>query len=331
MTGIDAHVEEGECGPVAAVVIGRNEGSRLIACLTSLTMQVGRIIYVDSGSSDGSVAAAEALGAEVVVLDMAEPFTAARARNAGAARLAELGSFVFEFIQFIDGDCEMQPGWMATALAALRADQHLAVVCGRRRERYPEGSIYNRLIDAEWNTPIGPAKACGGDALMRRAAFEAVGGFDSHLIAGEEPELCLRLRQAGWGVLRIDAEMTLHDAAMKRFSQWWRRTRRAGHAFAEGAHMHGAPPEQHWVVEVRRALLWGAGVPAAALITTLIVGPTGLVLFLLWPLQMLRLWPRQGLASAAFLTLGKIAEAQGVLDFHLQRLLGSRRGLIEYK
>ena len=82
------------------------------------------------------------------------------------------------------------------------------------------------------DTPIGPARACGGDALMLYAAVQAVGGYRDSLIAGEEPELCLRLRQAGGEVWRIDAEMTLHDAALLRFGQWWRRTRRAGHALS---------------------------------------------------------------------------------------------------
>ncbi len=99
---------------VDAVVIGRNEGARLVACLASLRGQVRRVVYVDSGSTDGSVAAAEAAGAEVVGLDMGRPFTAARARNAGLARLEGAG-----FVQLVDGDCEVRQGWVAAALAAL--------------------------------------------------------------------------------------------------------------------------------------------------------------------------------------------------------------------
>ncbi|WP_225027982.1 glycosyltransferase family 2 protein, partial [Xinfangfangia pollutisoli] len=246
---------------IEAVAIGRNEGARLQACLMSLQAQVGRVIYVDSGSTDGSVALAQALGAEVVALDMTLPFTAARARNAGLARV----SGGAEFVQFVDGDCELQPGWVAAALAAFAAHPAAVVVCGRRRERHPGASLWNRLADREWDTPVGRAKACGGDALMRVAAVRAQGGYREDLIAGEEPELCLRLRGAGGEVWRIDAEMTLHDAAMTRISQWARRTVRAGHAFAEGAALHGAPPERHWVAETRRALLWGAVLPLVAL------------------------------------------------------------------
>lgn len=313
---------------VGAVIIGRNEGARLVACLASFPDWVRPLVYVDSGSTDGSVAAARAAGAEVVALDMSQPFTAARARNEGFARLRALGAP--EFVQFVDGDCRMQPGWLEAAEAFLAARPSVAVVCGRRREIHPEASVWNRLCDAEWDTPPGQAKACGGDALMRVAAVAKVGGYDPGLIAGEEPELCVRLRQAGWEVWRIDQEMTLHDAAMTRIGQWWKRTRRSGHAFAEGAAMHGAPPERHWVAETRRAVLWGAVLPLVTLLG-LVVTPWAGLLLLAYPLQILRLSRRLGWERAAFLVLGKIPEAQGVLEYHLNRVRRRRAGLIEYK
>ncbi|MDP3194729.1 glycosyltransferase family 2 protein [Tabrizicola sp.] len=315
-------------GRVGAVVIGRNEGARLIACLASFPVWVRPLVYVDSGSTDGSAAAARKAGAEVVALDMSQPFTAARARNEGFARLRELGAP--EFVQFVDGDCRMQPGWLEAAVAFLAARPSVAVVCGRRREVHPEASVWNRLCDAEWDTPPGQAKACGGDALMRVTPVAEVEGYDSSLIAGEEPELCIRLRRAGWEVWRIDQEMTLHDAAMTRIGQWWKRTRRGGHAFAEGAAMHGAAPERHWVAETRRAVLWGAVLP---LVTGLglVLTPWAGSLLLAYPLQILRLSPSLGWERATFLVLGKVPEAQGVLEFHLNRLRRRRAGLIEYK
>ncbi len=318
---------------VDAVVIGRNEGARLVACLASLRTSVRRLVYVDSGSTDGSVAVAQAAGATVVALDLAHPFTAARARNAG---LAVLAADPPDLVQFVDGDCSVDPDWVATAVAFLGTHPQAVVVCGRRRERFPEASVWNRLADREWNTPIGPARACGGDALMRFAAVMAAGGYRESLIAGEEPELCLRLIRAGGQVWRIDAAMTLHDAAMTRMAQWWRRTRRAGHAYAEGAALHGAGPERHWVLETRRAVIWGAGVPLMAVVAWL-VHPAGLAILLAWPLQVLRLawrWRHDGRAgweAALFSVVGKLAEAQGVIGYWLDRLRGRRRGLIEYK
>jgi GT2 family glycosyltransferase len=323
---------------VGAVAIGRNEGARLVRCLSALVPAVraaapgggpaGRVIYVDSGSTDGSVAAARELGAEVVALDPDAPFTAALARNAGLAALSERDPP--DLVQFVDGDCEIDPGWIPAARAFLAAHEDVAAVCGRRRERHPEASLWNRLIDAEWDTPVGEARACGGDALMRRAAIEAAGGFDARLIAGEEPELCVRLRASGWRIWRLDAEMTLHDADMTRLGQWWRRTVRAGYTYAEGAAMHGAPPERHNVARLRRALLWGAALPGAALLGAA-VSPWAALLLLAYPAQILRLAPALGLARAAALTLGKPAEAQGAASWALGRLRGRRRRLIEYK
>ncbi|WP_272860418.1 glycosyltransferase family 2 protein [Paracoccus stylophorae] len=324
-------------GAVDAIAIGRNEGRRLVECLASLQRAgMRRIVYVDSGSTDGSVLAAEAAGAQIVALDMDRPFTAARARNAGLARIVAQDDPP-EYVHFIDGDCVLQAGWLAQARAFLDAHPQVVAVCGRRRERYAHATVYNRLCDAEWNTPVGEARACGGDALMRVAALERVGGFRDDLIAGEEPELCLRLRRDGGRIWRLDAEMTLHDAAMTRFSQWWRRTRRAGHAFAEGAALHGAPPDRHWVTETRRGILWGAVLPVLILILSVLAPALAALLALAYPAQILRLAARRGISRRAsweiafFNVLGKFAEAQGVLSFWLNRLRGRRGGLIEYK
>lgn len=309
-----------------AVVIGRNEGERLVACINSLRSAVRRVIYVDSGSTDGSVDAAKALGAEVVTLDTALPFTAARARNAGLAQLGE----DTEFVQLVDGDCAIRDGWIQAALQTLSDRPDLAVVCGRRRERFPDASVYNQLIDAEWDTPPGPAKACGGDAMMRMTALREVGGYRDDLIAGEEPELCVRLRHAGWGIWRLDHDMTWHDARMTRFSQWWRRSKRAGYAFAEGAALHGGPPERHWVTETRRAVIWGAVLPVVSLLGGMVFAPLWLLL-LAYPAQFLRLSAKTGALRAGFSILGKFAEAWGVLAFWADRLRGKKRHIIEYK
>ncbi|MBK5926778.1 glycosyltransferase family 2 protein [Rhodobaculum claviforme] len=316
---------------VGAVVIGRNEGARLIACLASLPEGLARVVYVDSGSDDGSVAAATAAGVQVVVLDPTRPFGAARARNEGVEALVA-GSRP-DYVQFIDGDCIVAPGWVETAAAFLEAHPRAAVVCGRRRERFPDRSVYNRLADREWATPEGLVASCGGDSLMRVAPFSAVGGFNPALIAGEEPELCARLRGAGWEVHRIDAEMTVHDADMTRFSQWWRRARRGGLAAAQGAAMHGGAAER---AQLRRALLWGLALPLVA-VGGAVVTPWSLGLLLALPAQVIRLGMRAGPLRrsswewAMFATLGKTPEALGVLDFAMRRLRGRPGGLIEYK
>src|SRR5271163_961153 len=318
---------------VGVVVIGRNEGERLIDCLNSVKAFAQQIIYVDSGSTDGSVESAAKIGACAVRLDLSLPFTAARARNEGFLALKSLRPDV-RFVHFIDGDCSLVPGWLETARAFIEKRNDVAVVCGRRRERRPAASIYNQFCDIEWNTPIGEAFACGGDALARVEAFEPVGGFCSKLIAGEEPELCLRLREKGWKIWRLDADMTEHDAAMTRFRQWWARTVRCGYGYAEVSWMYPKSPSGVWRRETLRAVVWGGLLPATIALGGL-VHPFALLGASVYFLQMCRMAIKAGPTlrweRALFSILAKFAEFQGILKFLWRRWLRRTSTLIEYK
>jgi GT2 family glycosyltransferase len=317
------------------VAIGRNEGERLEQCLKSVSSAT-QTIYVDSGSTDGSPQWARAQGINVVELDLTAPFTAARARNAGFRRLREVAPHL-QYVQFIDGDCELNQAWPSAAISFLQANDRVCAAFGWRRERYPDRSIYNRMCDSEWDISAGEVKACGGDVVMRVNAFETAGGYRDELIAGEEPELCLRLRAAGWKIWRLDHEMTLHDAAMLHFGQWWRRQLRSGYAFAQGAHLHGQRPEKHWVWESRRALVWAIGLPLLLIVALIIFGWWGALLLLLYPLQVMRRmasmsgsW-RSRLQFAFFEQLSRFPEAVGQLRFMRDRLLNRHGRLVEYK
>lgn len=321
---------------VAIVAIGRNEGERLRRCLDSVHDRVACAVYVDSGSTDGSVEMARSKGVDVVELDLRQPFTAARARNAGFQRVRELMPDVHH-VQFVDGDCEVVAAWLECAHRFLNENPQVAAVCGRRRERHPERSIYNRLCDMEWNIPPGPVSSCGGDVMMRADALQQVGGYRDSLIAGEEPELCVRLRAQGWQIHALKSEMTLHDAGMTRLRQWWLRIKRSGYAFAEGAHLHGAPPERHRIRESRRAWAWGLVLPLGIAGAVVALGLWAALLLLIYPLQVLRQFIRlpgsagdRGL-MAAFQVLGRFPEVMGQLQFVRDRVLGRSGRLIEYK
>ncbi len=324
---------------VGVVAIGRNEGERLQRCIRSLPAQLGAVVYVDSGSTDGSVEFAREHGAEVVALDMSVPFTAARARNAGVERLRQVRPEL-ALVQFVDGDCELDELWIPAALESLAAHPKVAVVCGRRREIAPRDTLYNQLCDMEWDTPIGDAEACGGDALMRLAALAEVGGYDGSMIAGEEPELCLRLRRAGHRVLRIDHEMTRHDAQMTRLSQWWTRNVRAGHAYAEGYHRYGGDSERYNERAVLSNIAWGIGLPTTSLFLALPTLGTSLWLLGLFGVLYKRVYAHRlahgdsasdAALCARYTALGKFPQAQGWLQFHYRRLTGQQNTLIEYK
>ena len=320
------------------VVIGRNEASRLRACLKSVERRADWVVYADSGSTDGSADVARRAGVHTLVLDELTPYTAARGRNTGLERLLHMCPAA-EIVQFVDGDCELFGAWFERARAVLAERADVAVVFGRLRERHPEKSVYNRLCDMEWNTPVGESASCGGIAMMRVRALRECGGFDEGLIAGEEPELCFRMREKGWKILRIDADMGWHDAGMSRFSQWWKRCVRAGHAYAECSGRLGDGPERFWVHETRSIAFWGGLLPATAVV---LAGPTGfwsLALLAGYPLLMLRVYRAMrrrftrgdSAVYAFFCALGKFPQAVGALTYCTGSLTGQHRGLIEYK
>jgi GT2 family glycosyltransferase len=323
---------------LGVVVIGRNEGDRLKRCLDSVQgLSDHGVVYVDSGSTDDSIVVARMRTAEVVELDLRTPFTAGRARNEGFQKLIQMQPSL-DYVFFVDGDCEVVPGWLDKARQFLDQHRDVAVISGLRRERHPEKSIYNLLIDMEWRGyPFGETKICGGDALMRVSALREVGGYRADLICGEEPEMCVRLRKTGWRIWRLNEAMALHDAAMYRFGQWWKRQVRAGYAFAQGASLHGAPPERHGVSESSRAWLWGLGIPLMIVILAATWSAWFLALFAVYPLQLTRLAltgkssTRENWLRSAALVLGKFPEMTGQVKFLADRIRGEQSRLIEYK
>jgi glycosyltransferase involved in cell wall biosynthesis len=327
------------------VVIGRNEGERLIRCLASVRSAPKRV-YVDSGSTDGSVEHALSVGVSVVELEVPPNFTAARARNAGLIRLLA-DSPGLEFVQTVDGDCEIHLDWVPAALAALHAEPDLAAVFGRLRERYPERSVYNAMCDDDWNVPIGKAPIVGGIALFRVSALRQVNFYDPTMIAGEEPDMAMRMRKIGWRLRRIDAEMGYHDVDITHFSQWWKRSRRTGHAYAELAFRHPDARDPDWRHTIHSIIFWGGMMPTAlvgavalALLASaywwLMVG----LLLLAWPMNVGQIALRKlraGLnvklagASGALLMIGKISQLMGFTEYHFNRLMGRASRLIEHK
>lgn len=328
---------------MGVVVIGRNEGERLRRCLQSL-LHVPTRVYVDSGSSDGSQAAARALGFELVELDTKINFTAARARNAGFETLLRHNQSL-EYVQFVDGDCEVEPDWIEEGLADFR--DSTACVFGRRQERRPRRNIFHKACDIEWQVPAGQVNSCGGDALFRVSALQAVGGYNPAMIAGEEPEMCLRLRGKGWQILSNAKPMTWHDVDISRWSQWWRRCERTGFGFSALVELHGDDGDQAWRRLINSAVAW-SGVIASLILLLIISAATANPLSLLLLVGLASLLGaamvrtavrfrlrfeslRQALAWSGLLYVSKLAQAQGYLRQRLGRLRHKPAQIIEYK
>lgn len=341
-----ADVADAGTAGLGLVVIGRNEGARLIRCLASVRSIPNRV-YVDSGSTDGSIEHARGVGVSVIQLEVPPNFTAARARNAGLTELLSTTPNL-EFVQLVDGDCEIHPQWLAAALQALRAEPRLAAVFGRLRERFPQRSIYNALADDDWNAPIGITPIIGGVTLVRMAALRQAKFFDPGIIAGEEPDLSMRMRKNGWLLRRIDADMGFHDANIIRFSQWWKRAKRTGHAYAELAFRHPDARDPNWPQTTYSIVFWGGAVPAALLCACVLAALKDSRWWLLvaliagvWALNVVqislrkwrsRLLPLKIAAAAGMLAMiGKVPQLAGLIRYHRDRLLRRSAQLIEYK
>jgi GT2 family glycosyltransferase len=319
---------------LGAVVIGRNEGDRLKSCLQSLVPACDRVVYVDSGSTDDSVTFARSLGVTVVELDLSVPFTAARARNAGLEALLAQGPL--DFVQFVDGDCEVVPGWLDAGVAALENDPSLGLVTGWRSERHPEASVYNAMFEVDWHRPAGQITTCGGDMMVRVEAFRQAGGFDPNVIAAEDDEFCLRLGKAGWRLERLPLPMTRHDANMKSFAPWWKRTVRDGHGYAQVGQMHPT----HFRRERRRVWFYGLVLPLVFLAGLVLAPWASLLVLAIFALSYAKTalgLKRRGLESimalkqAFFLTVSKIPNLLGMLMYHNRRRTGGDMQIIEYK
>jgi len=280
------------------------------------------------------------MGCRVVELDPSQPFSAARARNEGFACVMDHDPAV-EFVQFVDGDCDLVDGWLERGVAALNGRQDVGIVCGHVREIHPEASVYNKLCDLEWQQQPGEIRSSGGRFMIRRAVFIAAGGFRPDVIAAEDDEFCIRVRSLGWKILLLDAPMAGHDMAMTRFSEWWLRTRRTGHAYAHVAAIHGKGEERYFVRDCRKVWLWALVLPVAALCLAPFTRGLSLAMMLcLYALQFNRIY-RSGrkrgwgtgdaLIYALFTVIAKFPMLEGLLEYNWRQRRGHAMTIIEYR
>lgn len=325
---------------IACVVIGRNEGGRLLESLRSVQAAGLPTVYVDSGSSDGSSNAARELGVRSIDLEPSQPFSAARARNRGLDEVMNALPDT-QYVIFLDGDCTLEPSFPEIAARHLDQDGQCAIVTGHLSEQHPDQSIYNRLCAIEWRSPAGRMEgfnALGGIMAVRASAYQAVGGFNPKAVAGEEADLAIRLRAAGYAIVKVDAPMAIHDARILTFRQWWIRAVRGGHAFTQGYALHGGAEFPNGRRAVLSALFWGLALPALILLTLYPSRGVSVLLlggYLVLGLRMFRhyraagLSPSDALLAARFGLYAKFAHVIGIFRFWMKGAKGPR--IIEYK
>jgi glycosyltransferase involved in cell wall biosynthesis len=328
-------------GRVGVVVIGRNEGERLARAVAAALEQAETVVYVDSNSDDGSRERAAALGASVVHLT-AGPYTPSRGRQEGFEALRRLRPDL-PYVQFIDGDCLLAPGWVATARAHLDAHPDVVAVFGRRREERVAESLYSRLMDVDWDHPPGEAPNFGGDALVRCDAVEAAGGWSAATINAEDIDLSFRVRAATGGrVVRLADEMTRHDVRMSRFAQYWRRAVRAGYGYAEVGWRYRHGPGRMLLKRMASSVLYAVVLPALAVVGGLLWWPLAALVGLVYLRTLARLYARARArgadagTAAAYAGLNlvcKAASTWGALLYLRDRLSGgpTRDNLIVYR
>ncbi len=316
-------------GDVGVVVIGRNEGDRLLESLKAAIAAGVPVVYVDSDSSDGSAERASELSSDVVKLSTPPGQTAARARNAGYERMQKVLPGC-QYLQFVDGDCVLTPGWVEAAAAHLRDHPDVGVVCGHLLEERPMASPYHRLASIEWDQPVGDVGECGGIAMARATAFEAVGGYEADMPVGEDPDFCRRVEAIGLRTVRLDREMAKHEIGVLHFRQWWMRQVRPGRAWADTFYRRRGSTPDTVRRKLKSTLVWGGVLPIGCLLLAPVTGGGSLLLMLaalglLWQRirgQSLRAGrsPEDSTLYASACTLAKFAAFQGVVGFARERI-----------
>jgi N-acetylglucosaminyl-diphospho-decaprenol L-rhamnosyltransferase len=231
---------------VDVVVVAYNRYDLTESCLRHLDAQTRghRLIVCDNGSTDGTAArvAEDRPAARVVRMETNRGF--AEACNAGVAA-GDGGAIVL-----INNDVDCQAEFVERVIAPLEADPSVgsvAALCLRPGEERidsmgltadvtlsPFPRLQGRLArEAASRTPalVGPA---GTAAAYRRAAWEATGGLDERIFAyGEDFDLALRLRAAGWRSVAAPTATGVHlgSATHGHRTAWQRRHGGFGRAY----------------------------------------------------------------------------------------------------
>ncbi len=217
---------------VAAVVANWNGGEENLACLRSLIadgIAPARIWFVDNGSSDGSPERVAREFPEVVLVRNAANLGFGEASNQGARAALAAGA---EAVFFVNNDVVVPPGTLERLARELADQPDLGIVGPRVLYRDDPGRVWcaggmltwrenlSTLLGhgapdgASWRATRDVDYVPGCALLARRTVLEQEGLFDARYFAYmEDVDLCLRARQAGFGVRVVGEVAALHAAS----------------------------------------------------------------------------------------------------------------------
>lgn len=223
---------------LAVVVVNYESGDYLRACIGTLREAVGghpvEVLVIDNASGDGSLAGIEAVDREARVIQNLDNVGYGRACTQAVAATTS------PFVCFLNPDVLPRPGSLAELLKAA-ADRPDVGAIGPRILN-PDGSLQpscrvvpsfgvavghalfgllrpsNRftraymLLDWDHSSEREVDWVSGAAMLVRREAFEQIGGFDERFFMYvEDLDLCDRMRQAGWKVVYHPGAEVVHD------------------------------------------------------------------------------------------------------------------------
>ena len=221
---------------VSVVVVNWNRRHLLRACLLSLRAQTFgslEVIVVDNGSEDGSPTMVLEEFPEVVLIRNAENRGFCSANNQGIRQAR--GSYV----ALLNNDAEAEPRWLEELLSGLRAGPDVGM-CASKILFYEARGVIDKVGHLIYPDGQNRGRGCGEPdrgqyerseevllpdgcaALYDRRVFESAGLFDEDFFAyGDDAELGLRARLAGWRCMYVPTAVVYHhhSSTLGRFSE----------------------------------------------------------------------------------------------------------------
>ena len=193
------------------VIITKNQDWNIRRLVESVLNQTSMlpgtdVILVDSASTDTTVEMACQYPIRVIRLSKCQRLTAAAGRQAG---ITQTGG---DIVLFLDGDMELRPGWIDAALSLFEREPGIAVISGEvvDQPRQATGSSGEFAPSPLHAAAYDDVLHGGGAAAYRRSVLDEVGSFNPYLFSDEEPELCLRIREAGHRIVKLRLPIADH-------------------------------------------------------------------------------------------------------------------------